>query len=838
MKNIKIVTTFFICLLLLSACSDDWKENALTAKFTFDKTTYYVGEEVSITNETVGGEGNYTCQWDLGNGETSTEVAPKVTYETNGAYTVTLHVKDSKGNYAMAHKLLTIEAEPLPEVGNVKLKWVGAHVLGEIRSTAPAVSDDNNVYMTSNDHYLRKFSAATGEQLWEFDLWTSADGDSPSGNTHTTPSIDTDGTVYVGTGDTSSNAINPDGTKKWVVAGDAEKGFWNKGQASKPRINYLTCAIGENHIYMGNGGSTGSVLAVDKNTGYRVGYVANADNSGGPSGGVSAGIALANNTLIWAGGKNGLFGASASALNTGGNVMWAWQIYSSGNDKPSENMNSSVAVDAAGTIYGIATFPGIGSSAFAIGSDGVEKWRTSLGNVGTLDQGGVVIGLDGSIIVTVKRAPGEATGGIVALSPNGVIQWHYGVPEDVSGCAAIDQAGNIHFGTQSGNYYIIKPEASEEQLILKKDLAALISESDSPLKDNWEAGIGKIWSSPTIGPDGTIYIGVTHTVDPSKSVLIALEDEGITGCAASAWPMKGKDSRHTSAQLGGSGENPGGEPGGQLPITGNLKTDLKNLFDDSSYKVWLCAHRANTQKGIADGIPENSLTSIEYAINAGVEMIELDARPTSDGILVLMHDNTIDRTTNGSGAVGDYSYQQLQQLYLKDAAGNLTNERIPTLEDALKKGKGKVYFNLDIVNKNVAVATMVALLKKLDMENEVLLYVSNNRNYAYDLKAANSTLLLHPMAKASDDITYFASSYTDNVQMMQLSTSDALAGAMTEDIKSKGWLLFSNIVGANDTNMLSDNYSGLVGMINKRINVVQTDYAELAVKYLKSKKYR
>ena len=829
-------------MLLLSACSDDWKENALTAKFTFDKTTYYVGEEVSITNETVGGEGNYTCQWDLGNGETSTEVAPKVTYETNGAYTVTLHVKDSKGNYAMAHKLLTIEAEPLPEVGNVKLKWVGAHVLGEIRSTAPAVSDDNNVYMTSNDHYLRKFSAATGEQLWEFDLWTSADGDSPSGNTHTTPSIDTDGTVYVGTGDTSGKigrvyAINPDGTKKWVVAGDAEKGFWNKGQASKPRINYLTCAIGENHIYMGNG-STGSVLAVDKNTGYRVGYVANADNSGGPSGGVSAGIALANNTLIWAGGKNGLFGASASALNTGGNVMWAWQIYSSGNDKPSENMNASVAVDATGTIYGIATFPSIGSSAFAIGSDGVEKWRTSLGNVGTLDQGGVVIGLDGSIIVTVKRAPGEATGGIVALSPNGVVQWHYGVPEDVSGCAAIDQAGNIHFGTQSGNYYIIKPEASEEQLILKKDLAALISESDSPLKDNWEAGIGKIWSSPTIGPDGTIYIGVTHTVDPSKSVLIALEDEGITGCAASAWPMKGKDSRHTSAQLGGSGENPGGEPGGQLPITGNLKTDLKNLFDDSSYKVWLCAHRANTQKGIADGIPENSLTSIEYAINAGVEMIELDARPTSDGILVLMHDNTIDRTTNGSGAVGDYSYQQLQQLYLKDAAGNLTNERIPTLEDALKKGKGKVYFNLDIVNKNVAVATMVALLKKLDMENEVLLYVSNNRNYAYDLKAANSTLLLHPMAKASDDITYFASSYTDNVQMMQLSTSDALAGAMTEDIKSKGWLLFSNIVGANDTNMLSDNYSGLVGMINKRINVVQTDYAELAVKYLKSKKYR
>ena len=107
---------------------------------------------------------------------------------------------------------------------------------------------------------------------------------------------------------------------------------------------------------MGNGGSTGSVLAVDKVTGYRVGYVANADNSGGPSGGVSAGIVLANNTLVWGGGKNGLFGASASALNAGGNVMWAWQVFSSGDDKPSENMNGSPAVDEVGTIYVTATF--------------------------------------------------------------------------------------------------------------------------------------------------------------------------------------------------------------------------------------------------------------------------------------------------------------------------------------------------------------------------------------------------------------------------------------------------------------------------------------------------
>lgn len=56
MKNIKIFATFFICLLVLSACSDDWKGNALTAKFAFDKTIYYVGEEVSITGESPSAE--------------------------------------------------------------------------------------------------------------------------------------------------------------------------------------------------------------------------------------------------------------------------------------------------------------------------------------------------------------------------------------------------------------------------------------------------------------------------------------------------------------------------------------------------------------------------------------------------------------------------------------------------------------------------------------------------------------------------------------------------------------------------------------------------------------
>jgi len=538
----------------LTACSPDESDPSnLTAWFSTDKVSYYAGEEVLFTDGSTGGTGSYNYQWDFGDGTSSTEQNPGTVYPSTGSYTVQLTVTDSKGKRASAKKAVVVDTSPLPQVGNLILKWVSSVTLGEVRSNTPAVSDDGFVYMISNDHTLRKFSPETGNQVWAFDLRNNADGASPEGNTHTTPSIDTDGTVYVGTGDVSGKvarvyAVKPDGTKKWVVAGDAEAGFWNKGAASTPRINYLTCTMNESHVFMGNGGSTGSVIAVDKQTGRRAGYVTNAAGDGGPSGGVTSGLVITKDgTVVWAGGANGFFGASATQLAQGGNVVWAWQVMSTGDDKPSANPNGSMAVAADGTIYAIVTL-GSGTHVLALSSDGLEKWRTLLPGVGSQDQGGIVIAEDGTVIVTCKRVAGEATGGIVALESSGNMKWNYGIPEDVSGVAAIDQAGNIHFGTQSGNYYIVSPHGgTQAELLVKKDVASMIAESSYVGKTAWTAERAKIWSSPVIADNGMIYIGVTHIDDPSKSVLIALTDEGVTGPGLSPWPMKGQNRRHTGA---------------------------------------------------------------------------------------------------------------------------------------------------------------------------------------------------------------------------------------------------------------------------------------------------
>ena len=97
--------------------------------------------------------------------------------------------------------------------------------------------------------------------------------------------------------------------------------------------------------------------------------------------------------------------------------------------------------------------------------------------------------------------------------------------------------------------------------------------------------------------------------------------------------------------------------------------------------------------------PENSIKAIEECIRLGVDMVEIDVRETADGHLVVIHDKTIERTTNGRGFVSDLTLDELSHLRLKAGLGGdnalLTDLHIPTLEQALSITKGRILVNLD-----------------------------------------------------------------------------------------------------------------------------------------------
>jgi glycerophosphoryl diester phosphodiesterase len=100
--------------------------------------------------------------------------------------------------------------------------------------------------------------------------------------------------------------------------------------------------------------------------------------------------------------------------------------------------------------------------------------------------------------------------------------------------------------------------------------------------------------------------------------------------------------------------------------------------DPPGSNVVLVAHRG----AVGPGQPENTLAAFRLAIASGAEAIEIDLRGTKDGEIVVIHDPTVDRTTNGSGAVAD---QTLAQLRLLDAG---RGERIPTYQEVLRLVSG------------------------------------------------------------------------------------------------------------------------------------------------------
>ena len=91
-------------------------------------------------------------------------------------------------------------------------------------------------------------------------------------------------------------------------------------------------------------------------------------------------------------------------------------------------------------------------------------------------------------------------------------------------------------------------------------------------------------------------------------------------------------------------------------------------------KVVNIAHRG----GIIEGYPENTLAAFRRAIAFGAEVIEIDIRGTKDGEVVILHDETLDRTTNGKGSVTNYTLEELKEF---DAG---CGERIPTYEEVLE----------------------------------------------------------------------------------------------------------------------------------------------------------
>lgn len=146
--------------------------------------------------------------------------------------------------------------------------------------------------------------------------------------------------------------------------------------------------------------------------------------------------------------------------------------------------------------------------------------------------------------------------------------------------------------------------------------------------------------------------------------------------------------------------------------------------------------------GVEMGFPENSIETFENTLKYLPSFFEIDPRLSKDSVIVLMHDATLNRTTNGKGKVSDYTLAELKKLRLKDVNGNLTEAQIPTLEEAINWARGKTILSLDW--KGVPFGMTADLVKKLGATHYVIVglhsmeqaktYLAKDKNFFFAKK--------------------------------------------------------------------------------------------------------
>lgn len=126
-------------------------------------------------------------------------------------------------------------------------------------------------------------------------------------------------------------------------------------------------------------------------------------------------------------------------------------------------------------------------------------------------------------------------------------------------------------------------------------------------------------------------------------------------------------------------------------------------------------------RGASSYAPENTFAAFDLAIRLGVRHIELDVEATSDGHIVVIHDDAVDRTTDGSGPVTSHTLAALRALDAGSWFGaQFAGERIPSFDEVLSRYKGRVHIHTEIKGRSTYLSQRTAdLVRQHGMVEQV-----------------------------------------------------------------------------------------------------------------------
>ena len=208
----------------------------------------------------------------------------------------------------------------------------------------------------------------------------------------------------------------------------------------------------------------------------------------------------------------------------------------------------------------------------------------------------------------------------------------------------------------------------------------------------------------------------------------------------------------------------------------------------------VCAHR-----GASDTHPENTIAAFREAIRLGAQMIEFDVAPTGDGKLVLMHDHTIDRTTNGSGKPEDWLLADLKTL---DAGSwknkRFTGERIPTLGEALDFMPRNIWLNVHLKGGAELAEKSARLIASKNRLHQA--FLACGADAATAARAAEPRIKICNMERQANTLQYVNETIQAGCEFIQLLGGEGVDPVHTKRLRDHGVRV--NYCCTNDASML------------------------------------
>ena len=269
---------------------------------------------------------------------------------------------------------------------------------------------------------------------------------------------------------------------------------------------------------------------------------------------------------------------------------------------------------------------------------------------------------------------------------------------------------------------------------------------------------------------------------------------------------------------------------------------VAEIHNPSSRKVLVACHRGDWRN-----YPENSLAAIESVIGMGADIVEIDLALTSDSVLVVCHDRTLNRTTTGKGLIAEIPYDSVQRCFLKSGHGVATSHRMPTLREALELCKDRIVVNIDKgyqyydlvqrLSEELGVTGQLLIKGKRAPEIVAAKFAEHPRNMMYMpiidiLKPKGQALFAEYREKGIVPLAYEIC-WDRPAPEVETCMRKVVAGG------SKLWVnsLWASLCGGLDDDRAFDGDPAAVygKLVDMGATMIQTDRPELLISYLRSR---